>query len=63
MSSGDIKALDIGMHGIQIPNVESIEDLKKLFNFLNTHQMAIEDFLHSQEQEGILQITPKILHQ
>ena len=28
-----LKALDIGMHGIQIPNVESIEDLKKIIQF------------------------------
>ena len=28
-----LKALDIGMHGIQIPNVESIKDLKKIIQF------------------------------
>ena len=28
-----LKALDIGMHGIQIPNIETIEDLNKIIYF------------------------------
>ena len=49
-----LKALDIGMHGIQIPNVESIEDLKKIIQFSKYPPDGNRDFLHSQEQEGIL---------